>query len=108
VTNAPYLTLSPDWICELLSPSTERIDRAKKLRIYSNAGVRYAWLVHPLRQSLEIFARREDGWALVGVHYGTEKVRAVPFDAIELDLAVLWADISPPTTAVEEAAYYDY
>ena len=54
--NRAYLTLAPDWICELVSPSTESIDRGKKLRIYAREGVAHAWLVDPLRRSLGVLA----------------------------------------------------
>src|SRR5882672_4024682 len=50
----PYMTLAPDWICEVLSPSTESLDRGKKLRIYAPEGVAHAWLLDPLRQTLEV------------------------------------------------------
>ena len=108
VPDVAYLTLAPDWICEVLSRSTERIDRSKKLRIYARAGVSHAWLVDPLKKSLEIFRLRDGMWVVVAVHFGDERVRAEPFDAIELDLAALWADVSPPTKASEAAAAYDY
>ena len=54
--DAAYLTLAPDWICEVLSPSTEAIDRGQKLRIYAREGVAHAWLVDPSRQTLEVLA----------------------------------------------------
>lgn len=41
-------TLAPDWVCEILSEGTERIDRIKKARIYAREGVRNYWIVHPV------------------------------------------------------------
>jgi Uma2 family endonuclease len=90
VPNDAYLTLAPDWICEVVSPSTESIDRGKKLRIYAREGVAHAWLVDPLRQSLEVLALQGETLALVEAHDGKESVRARPFDAIELELRALW------------------
>ena len=49
-----FMTLAPDWICEVLSASTETLDRGKKLRIYAREGVHHAWLVDPLRRTLEV------------------------------------------------------
>ena len=49
IPDAAFFTLAPDWVCEVLSPSTERIDRGRKLRIYAEAGVAHAWLVNPAR-----------------------------------------------------------
>jgi Uma2 family endonuclease len=95
----PYFTLPPDWVCEVLSPSTERIDRAKKLRIYAGAGVAHAWLVDPLQRTLEVLRLHEGAWTIVSVFEGSERVRAEPFDAVELDLGGLWLDPPPATSA---------
>jgi len=94
VTNdEPYFTLAPDWVCEVLSPSTAAMDRAQKLPIYARELVTHVWLVDPLQRTLEILHREGARWLIVDVHRGDAKVRAEPFDAIELDLAVLWADV---------------
>jgi Uma2 family endonuclease len=85
-----YLTLAPDWICEVVSPSTETLDRGKKLGIYAREGVTHAWLLDPLRQSLEVLRVESGRWTEVAVHEGRAGVRAVPFDAIELELGALW------------------
>ncbi|MCB9762178.1 MAG: Uma2 family endonuclease [Alphaproteobacteria bacterium] len=84
-------TLPPDWICEVLSPSTAPLDRARKLPIYGQAGVRWAWLVDPIARTLEVFRHTEQGWLLLGVHIGDAEVRAEPFDAVVLPLGSLWA-----------------
>lgn len=89
-----HFELAPDWICEVLSPSTETVDRTEKMPIYVREGVRYAWLVQPARRTLEVFRLGSSGlWELLGAHAGEAVVRAEPFDAIELDLAGLWADV---------------
>jgi Uma2 family endonuclease len=85
-----YLTLAPDWICEVVSPSTEAIDRGRKLHIYAREGVVHAWLVDPLRQTLEILALESGRLTPVAEHQGTASIRALPFDAIELELRALW------------------
>lgn len=101
----PYLELAPDWLCEVLSPSTEKLDRALKLPRYAAAGVRYAWLIHPHNRTLEVLRLHEGKWLGLAVHRDDERVRAEPFDAIELDLSVLWADILvPPFRASEQVA----
>src|SRR5262245_33234831 len=56
VPDVPYFTLAPDWVCEVLSPSTETLDRRKKLRIYARENVAHVWLVDPLRQTLEVLS----------------------------------------------------
>ncbi len=87
----PYLTLAPDWVCEVLSPSTEMIDRGRKLGIYAREGVPHVWLVDPLRQSLEVWALASGSLDRVEQHHGSVSVRARPFDAIELELRALWS-----------------
>ena len=88
--NEPYLTLAPDWICEVLSPSTEAIDRTKKLAIYVREGVGHAWLLSPLRTTLEVLRREGRRWSVVATHEGDERVRAEPFEAIDLELKAVW------------------
>ncbi len=88
---AASFTLAPDWICEVLSPSTEKRDREEKMPIYAREGVRHAWLVDASTQSLEVYALAPDQtWGSPLVLRGTALVRAPPFEAIELDLSSLW------------------
>ncbi|WP_437753102.1 Uma2 family endonuclease [Sorangium sp. So ce1389] len=87
-----YFALAPDWICEVLSPSTASFDRDEKMPVYAREGVRHAWLVDPIARTLEVYALGQDRcWGLAAVHRDAAHVRVEPFDAIELDLAVLWA-----------------
>ena len=84
-------TLAPDWICEVLSPSTIAHDRALKMPLDARNGVRWAWLVDPGERSLEVYLLGENGRFGDPRRYeGTAHIRAVPFDAVELDLGVLW------------------
>jgi Uma2 family endonuclease len=88
-----YFTLAPDWICEVLSPSTEVVDREEKMPIYAREGIRHAWLVDPIARTLEVYTlgdRRR--WVAAGVHRDNALIRIAPFDAIELDLGALWID----------------
>lgn len=85
-----YLTMAPDWVCEVLSPATERIDRAKKLRIYAREHVSHVWLVNPLTQTLEVLVLADRTWKLVATHEDGAMVRVEPFAAVELELGALW------------------
>jgi Uma2 family endonuclease len=85
-----FITRAPDWVCEVLSPGTQRIDRVRKMPIYAREGVGHVWLVDPLAQTLEVYRRGEPLWALVASFGGDMVVRAEPFDAIELDLGSIW------------------
>lgn len=88
-----YFTLAPDWICEVLSPSTAARDRAMKMPLYAREGVKTAWLVDPIARSLEVFSLGADRrWVLAHAYSDNAVVRAAPFDAIELELSALWAE----------------
>jgi len=87
----PYLVV-PDWICEVLSPSTAVNDRIRKLPLYQRAGVDFVWLVDPIGFSLEAYQRQEHGSLLLVTAGGRDIVRVPPFDAIERELALLWGD----------------
>lgn len=91
VPREAYLTLAPDWVCEVLSPATEAIDRRKKLPIYAREGVGHAWLVNPSLRTLEVLALQSMRWTLVTIHEGDVTVRAAPFEAAEIELGALWA-----------------
>jgi Uma2 family endonuclease len=94
--DAPFLTMAPDWICEVLSPGSARFDRKKKMPLYGQEGVRDAWLVDPEEKTLEVYRLADARWSLLATYSDDERVRAEPFDAIELDLSILWADVEPP------------
>jgi Uma2 family endonuclease len=92
VPHVKFHTLAPDWVCEVISPSTERMDRRKKLRIYAREGVRHAWLLNPIARTLEIRRLNAGEWVLTATHRGTEVINPEPFDALELSLVHLWTD----------------
>jgi Uma2 family endonuclease len=85
-----YIDIVPDWVCEVLSASTEKRDRGAKRRIYAENGVRHYWLLDPRFQLLEVFALTEGHWLLLGTWGSDDVVRAAPFDAISISLADLW------------------
>ena len=85
-----YYDLSPDWVCEVLSPSTETTDRGDKMPIYAREGVGHAWLVDPIARIIEVFVLENGAFRLVGTHRGSARVRAVPFDAIDLELELIF------------------
>src|SRR5262249_44809037 len=75
-----YASIAPDWVCEILSPSTQGIDRVKKLPIYGHHGVQHTWLLDPTSRTLEVFKLRDGLWSLLSTHEGNAEVRAEPFD----------------------------
>ncbi len=87
-----FISLAPDWVCEVLSPSTASLDRVKKLAIYAREQVAHAWLVDPAGRTLEVLRLEAGRWTILATHTGVEIVRAAPFTDLALELASLWAD----------------
>jgi Uma2 family endonuclease len=85
-------TLAPDWACEVISPSTGALDRAVKLPVYAREGVKHIWLVDPELRTLEVFLLDKARYTLLVTHTGKARVRAEPFEALELELAYLWGE----------------
>src|SRR5437867_12251474 len=77
-------TLAPDWVCEVISPSTARIDRGRKMRIYAREGVSHLWFVEPLLETLETYRLEAGRWVVLDTHTADDTVRAEPFEAVEL------------------------
>ena len=80
----------PDWVCEILSPSTRRKDRETKMPLYAYYGVQYAWLIDPVEQTLEVYRLDAGAWVEVNRFIGAEQVVAPPFEAVSIDLKGLW------------------
>lgn len=93
----PFLTLAPDWACEIVSPTTETIDRGRKLALYAREQVSHLWMLNPLAETLEVYRLESGRWVLLATHAGDTTVRAEPFEAIELDLYRLWGRDEPRT-----------
>lgn len=89
---AAAMTLAPDWLCEILSPSTEARDRSSKLPAYAREGVRHVWLLDPDVRTLEVFRLEGEHYSLLGTHVGEARVHAEPFEALELELNALWGE----------------
>lgn len=90
-----YFETVPDWVCEIVSPSTVRVDRTIKRRIYADAGVAYLWFLDPDAQTLEVFALAAGQWLLVRSLGIGEDVSAPPFDAISFPLSLLFPFDAP-------------
>jgi len=80
----------PDWVCEILSPSTASKDREIKLPLYARYAVAYAWLVDPKARTLEAFELENGAWQEIGHFAGADRAAVPPFAAITLDLEGLW------------------
>ncbi len=88
-----YIETPPDWLAEILSPSTQRADRTDKLAIYATFGVAHAWYVDPIAKTLEVFALNDDGkWLIAATFQDKDAVTAPPFEAHTFKLDVLWPE----------------
>ena len=98
-----WIETPPDWVVEVLSPSTEIYDRGPKRQVYAAAGVRHLWLVDPRLKLLEAFALSGGKWILLAALRNEEEVSVPPFDAISFSLGLLWpydhpAGVTAPST----------
>ena len=82
--------VTPDWVCEILSPSTESKDRRIKMPLYARYGVPHAWLVDPVAKTLEAYQHVEGAWKAIGAYRGDEVVRIQPFTETAVKLSGLW------------------
>jgi Uma2 family endonuclease len=96
IPNVPAFELPPDWVCEIISPSTAHIDRTHKSRIYAREGVGHYWQVDGVARTLLVLKLEGKRWTILAEHNGHERVRAEPFDAIELDLSRWWLPSTAP------------
>lgn len=86
----------PDWICEVLSPSTARRDRLVKADLYLRAGVGHLWLVDADARVVEAYEARDGAWTRLGAWDESGPARIPPFDAVEIDLTEIFPP-PPPT-----------
>lgn len=93
--------LAPDWVCEVVSPNTGRLDRVRKLPKYAEQEINHAWLVQPIERTLTVYRLEGPGWRLTASYGGDDVVRPEPFDAVDLELARIWlpeeAEPTPPS-----------
>lgn len=91
-----FFEIGPDWVCEALSPSTEKYDKGAKRTIYALYGVEFLWQLDPRSKSLETFRRSEKSWLVKDIFFDDDEVKAEPFDAITFSLGLLWP-FDPPS-----------
>ncbi len=87
-----FFETPPDWICEVISPSTARYDRIEKRRIYAEFKVAHLWFIDPDAQTLEAFELRKGDWLLIASHAGKDEIAVAPFAEVPFSLGVLWED----------------
>ena len=95
--STPAIALSPDWVCEVLSPGPRNVrrDRILKADAYHHAGVAWMWLVDPIARTVEVFRREDTGWMWVATHGGEGEARLPPFEAVAFDVGAWWPEDEP-------------
>lgn len=87
-----WISVVPDWVCEIVSPSTASIDRVRKMGLYAIHRVHYYWIIDPISKTLEVFENENSRWVVIGSFEGNDKVKVLPFHEIEIDLSSLWLE----------------
>ena len=90
-----YFGMAPDWVCEIVSSSTALLDRTRKLPIYASEGIGHCWIIDPIARTLDVLRLVDRRWAIVTTHAGGEAVRPEPFEAVDVDLSLLWDEPQP-------------
>ena len=90
IPTTDYVTLAPDWACEVLTPKTRELDLDTKRPVYAREGVAHLWLIDPADRTLEAFEFRDGEWDLIASAKDAEPVTIAPFDAITFSLGDLW------------------
>ncbi|HEX2688901.1 MAG TPA: Uma2 family endonuclease [Kofleriaceae bacterium] len=87
---AGAISVVPDWVCGIFSPTTRRHDHLVKMPFYAWIGVAFAWLVDA--ESRLVFAHRLDAgeWRPIGTYSDEVEARIPPFDAAPLNIAAWW------------------
>jgi len=87
-----WISISPDWVCEILSPTTVGLDKVRKMPIYAQHGIAHLWLVDPAAKTLDVFRLETNRWVLLATFIENDRVRAEPFQEIEIELGNLWLE----------------
>lgn len=94
-----WISVSPDWICEVLSPGTARMDKTGTMPRYARFGVQHLWLIDPVARTLDAFLLEAGKWVVIGLFVQNDRVRVEPFEETSLDLSDLWLEGTPQTAA---------
>ncbi|MDI1444278.1 Uma2 family endonuclease [Polyangium sp. 6x1] len=86
--------IRPDWVCEVLSPSNSTNDTIKKRHTYHRCQVPHYWILDPMQETLTILRWTPDGYLIAGDAMRGQRLRAEPFEAVEIDLDELFGDVA--------------
>jgi Uma2 family endonuclease len=85
-----WISVAPDWVCEVLSPGTAKTDKTDKMPIYAQYEIPYLWFIDPIAKTMDVFRLESGKWVVVGLFVESDKIRVAPFPEAEIDLGALW------------------
>lgn len=97
-----WFELRPDWVCEVLSPSTAILDRTRKQDIYRQQGVPWLWFVDPIARTIEVLKLSGQDLIVAGTFGGDGEMRVPPFDAVAIDVGALWDSPTPAPVGTDD------
>lgn len=92
--NERPIEVVPDWVCEVISPTSAAHDRVTKRALYAAHGVPFYWIIDPVERTLEALRLVDGRWVDAGAFDSQATARVPPFDAVELELARLYPPIA--------------
>jgi Uma2 family endonuclease len=90
IPDAPWIDLMPDWICEVIAPTTASEDRDRKRQIYAQRGLKHYWLLDPAIRRLEALKLASRACVLQNFYVGCAEVVCEPFAPVQFSLSALW------------------
>lgn len=90
IPDTAWIDIRPDWVCEVISPSTAQYDRGIKREIYAREEVGHYWIVDPVEKIIEVFALKDGFWLLAATATNDQQIALVPFETMPFDLSSLW------------------
>ena len=87
------LAIAPDWVCEVLSPTTEAYDRGDKAQAYAAGGVPWYWIVDPAERTVEVLELINGRWTIWGVYTDGAALALPPFDGTVVEIGGLFLPV---------------
>jgi Uma2 family endonuclease len=82
---------APDFVVEILSPKTAKLDRDNKRRVYARTGVRELWIITPETRRIEVFFLQKDAAAPAAVYGEKDSFQSTLFPGLHFDAAKIFA-----------------
>lgn len=84
------INVVPDWVCEVLSPTTRGYQLLVKRRLYAASGVPFLWEIDRESQTLSVLRLEGGRWVDLGAYRDEEEARLPPFEAAAINVREWW------------------